>query len=146
MIAGIGLRPRLRVVGCPKDIEKRLLYPLAAAAGAVREEARTILGIQGPSSSPGAGWPTYFNPELKAYVKASEPPAAPHRQTGKLQDSVVRKSLRKTEMAVVATAPYAFDLEYGKNRKRGPRPFMVPALTRSIGKILRSFTGFLGIK
>lgn len=139
----VKLRPKLRVVGCPKDIEKRLPVPLAAAGMLVQKEAEILLGTQGPDSKPGEGWPAYFNPQLKKWTVASHPVMPPHRQTGELQRSVKRIMEKKTIVHIATTAPYAKDLELG-TRKRGPRRWMLPALYQSIDRISRMFYKFLG--
>ena len=148
----VALRPRLRVIGCPKDIEKLLVVPLSAAGMLVQTEAKVWLSVPGGDASPGEGWPTYFNKDLKKWVEASIPTDPPHRQTGNLQNSVKRVKLSKDEVAVVADAKntrtgfnYASILEYGGGKMKGPRPFMRPALLSSVQHIARTFYKFLGV-
>jgi len=141
----VALRPRLRVIGCPKDIEKLLVIPLSAAGMLVQTEAKVWLSVPGGDASPGEGWPTYFNKDLKKWVEASIPTDPPHRQTGNLQNSVKRIKLSSTEMAVAATADYSAKLEYGSGKMKGPRPFMRPALLSSVQHIARTFYKFLGV-
>jgi HK97 gp10 family phage protein len=140
----IALRPRLRVIGCPKDIEKRLIVPLSSAAMLVQTEAKVWLSVPGGDASPGEGWPTYFNPQLKKWVEASIPSDPPHRQTGFLQNSIKRTKLSASEMAVVAGAHYSAVLEYGTGKMEGPRPFMRPALLSTVNQIAKTFYKFLG--
>ena len=142
MITGISLRSRLGVVGLPKDIERRLVLPLSMSGRIVEEAAKEAVGVQGPAGSPGEG---YFHKKLRAWVVASESPSPPHRQSGDLQQGITHRMYKRTTVNIISTMPYSQDLEYGRKNMRGPRPFMVPALTSSLGKILSSFSKFLGI-
>lgn len=140
----VKMTARLRKKMLPRDIENRLPLPLTNAGQIVRDEARTLLGTQGPSGSAGEGWPTYWHKKLRAWVKASSPSGTPpHRQAGDLQNSVKLFPVKKTEIVIAATAPYAAALESG-SRKRFPRPFMAPALANSVKRIFKSFYHFLG--
>jgi len=144
-LISVKLRSRLRVVGVTKDIERKLAAPLLASGALVQTEARTALGVQGPSASPGDSM-AYYNKDLGAWVKASTPPNPPHRQTGKLRSSVQTGMLSKNEVIISANAPYAkyYEAEYGSVASRS-RPFMRPSLVKSISRIVRSFYKFVGI-
>jgi len=138
----VSFRPRLRVVGLPKDIERRLVVPLKVAGGIVEAAAKEAVSVQGPAGAPGSG---YFHKKLRAWVVASESPSPPHRQSGDLQKGIITRMAGKTEVNVISTAPYSQDLEYGRKNMNGERPFMVPSLVSNIGNILRSFSRFLGV-
>lgn len=139
----VKLTSRLRVVGTIKDIENKLAGPLAASGTLVQEEAKVALGNQGEDSTPGDSWPAYFSKKLRKWTTASTPPAPPRRQTGQLQDSLKRIFGRKDTIHIAATAPYAADLEYGRKKMAGPRPFMRPSLFMALPKIARAFYHFL---
>ncbi len=148
----VSLRPRLRVIGCPKDIEKRLFVPLAAAGMMVQKEIEVYTSIQGPDGKPGDEWPTYFNRDTKKWVEASIPTDPPHKQTGDLQKSIHRVMEKKTTVHIVANPknrrtgfPYAAVMEFGGRKTRGPRPFMRPGLYAALHKgLAKFFYKFLG--
>lgn len=151
MIA-IKLRPRLRVIGCPKDIEKRLPMPLAAAGMLVQKEAEVYLSVAGPDAKPGEEWPAYYNRDTKKWTEASIPNDPPHRQTGDLLRSLRRIFSSKTQIDIVASPKnrrtgfnYAAVLEFGGGKTRGPRPFMRPGLYAALHNgLAKMFYKFLG--
>jgi hypothetical protein len=141
----VTLRPRLRAIGLPKQMEKMLKVPLSAGGMIVQSEAQVLLGTQGPTAEPGDTWPAYFNKQLRAWVLASRPIMPPHRQTGALQQSIKRTMISKSEIGIGSSLDYARKLEYGEAKMKGKRPFMRPALYASVDRILRSFYHFLGV-
>lgn len=131
------LNPQL-VVGKTQEGASRAV---AKVAHLVEREAKKLVNIGGGRGKKGAP-NNYYHSLLQRWVKGSAPGQPPHKQTAALQSSI------RVEMVGVLTALVGPSVRYGRwlefgTKRMAARPFMRPALAKTVGQFPQFFKGII---